>query len=116
MLSNVYMNKELDMGDEGVGGFLKKGIVYKCSPNQLTRATTLPWYGMGLSSKFVRFSAGSLCRTPESGLSQVVGNSIAGLPIGFPPGRYLGFSHRGTRTTLDRGRRPGFAGDVYSTR
>jgi hypothetical protein len=23
------------MRDEGVGGFLKKGIVYKCSPNQL---------------------------------------------------------------------------------
>jgi hypothetical protein len=23
------------MGDEGVGEFLKKGIVYKCSPNQL---------------------------------------------------------------------------------
>jgi hypothetical protein len=48
------------MGDEGVGGFLKKGIVYKCSPNQLPRTTTLPWNGTGLSWKFVRFSAGSL--------------------------------------------------------
>jgi hypothetical protein len=48
------------MGDEGVGGFLKKGIVYKCLPNQLSRATTLPWDGTGPSSKFVRFSAGSL--------------------------------------------------------
>jgi hypothetical protein len=26
---------ELDMGGEGVGVFLKSGIVYKCSPNQL---------------------------------------------------------------------------------
>jgi hypothetical protein len=25
----------LDKGDEGVGGFLKNGIVYKCLPNQL---------------------------------------------------------------------------------
>jgi hypothetical protein len=48
------------MGDEGVSGFLKKGTVYKCSPNQLPRATTLPWNGTGLSLKFIRFSAGSL--------------------------------------------------------
>jgi hypothetical protein len=29
------------------GGFMKKGIVYKCSPDQLTRATTitLVWDG-----------------------------------------------------------------------
>jgi hypothetical protein len=38
----------------------KSGIVYKCSPNQLTHATTLPWYGMGLSLKFICCSAGSL--------------------------------------------------------
>jgi hypothetical protein len=44
----------------------------------------------------------------------VVGNSIAGPPIGYPPGRHLGFSRRGTGTTLDGGRRPGFAGDVNS--
>jgi hypothetical protein len=31
-----------------------------------------------------------VCRTLESGLSQVVGNSIAGPPIGYPPGRHLG--------------------------
>jgi hypothetical protein len=32
---------------KGGGGFMKKGIVYKCSPNQLTRATTvtLVWDG-----------------------------------------------------------------------
>jgi hypothetical protein len=35
MFSNGFINMELDMGDEGVGGFLKKGIVYNCSPNQL---------------------------------------------------------------------------------
>jgi hypothetical protein len=28
--------------------------------------------------------------TPESGLSQVVGNSVAGRPIGYPPGRHYG--------------------------
>jgi hypothetical protein len=35
VFSNGFINMELDMGDEGVGGFLKNGIVYKCSPNQL---------------------------------------------------------------------------------
>jgi hypothetical protein len=35
MISNGFINMELDMGDEGVGGFMKNGIVYKCSPNQL---------------------------------------------------------------------------------
>jgi hypothetical protein len=40
--------------------FYKSGIVYKCSPNQLTRATTLAQYGTGLSLKFIRLSAGSL--------------------------------------------------------
>jgi hypothetical protein len=48
------------MGDERVGGFLKNGIVYKCSPNQLPRATTLPRYGTGPSLKFICFRAGSL--------------------------------------------------------
>jgi hypothetical protein len=28
--------------------------------------------------------------TPESGLSQVVGNSVAGPPISYPPGRHYG--------------------------
>jgi hypothetical protein len=45
-------------------------------------------------------------------LSQEVGNSIAGPPIGYPPGRHLGSSRRGTGTTLDGGRRPGFAEEV----
>jgi hypothetical protein len=35
MFSNGFINLELDMGDEGVDGFEKNGIVYKCSPNQL---------------------------------------------------------------------------------
>jgi hypothetical protein len=35
MFTNGFINMELDMGDEGVGGFRKNGIVYKCSPNQL---------------------------------------------------------------------------------
>jgi hypothetical protein len=33
--------------EKGEGGFMEKGIVYKCSPNQLTPATTitLVWDG-----------------------------------------------------------------------
>jgi hypothetical protein len=46
MFSNGFINLELDMGDEGVDGFEKNGIVYKCSPNQLTLVQ--PHYlGMG---------------------------------------------------------------------
>jgi hypothetical protein len=45
----------------------------------------------------------SVCRTLESGLSQVVGNSVAGLPIGYPSGRHLGFSCRGTGATFNGG-------------
>jgi hypothetical protein len=35
MFSNCFINMELDMRDKGLGGFMKSGIVYKCSPNQL---------------------------------------------------------------------------------
>jgi hypothetical protein len=47
MFSNGFINKELDMGHEGVGGFLKKGIVNKCLPNQLPPCNhiTLEWDG-----------------------------------------------------------------------
>jgi hypothetical protein len=39
----------------------KKTLVFLCSRSeQLTRATTLPCYGMGLIPKFVCISAGSL--------------------------------------------------------
>jgi hypothetical protein len=46
--------------EEGVGGFLKNGIVYKCSPNQLIPMQ--PHYPVwdGLSLKFIYFIAGSL--------------------------------------------------------
>jgi hypothetical protein len=56
-----------------------------------------------------------VCRTPESELSQVVGNSVEIPPIGYPSGRHLGFSRRGTRATLNGGRLPGFAEEVNST-
>jgi hypothetical protein len=46
---------------EGRKKFYKKALVVICSrAEQLTRATTLPWYVKGLSLKFVSFSAGSL--------------------------------------------------------
>jgi hypothetical protein len=35
-------------------------VITRYPPEQLTRATTLPRYGTGLSPKFVYFSAGSL--------------------------------------------------------
>jgi hypothetical protein len=35
MFTNGFINRKLDMGGEGVGKFLKNGIVYKCSLNQL---------------------------------------------------------------------------------
>jgi hypothetical protein len=70
-------------------------VITRYPLEQLTCATTLPRYGMGLSLKFICFSAGAsyyirVCRTLESGLSQVVGNSVAGPPIGYPSGRHLG--------------------------
>jgi hypothetical protein len=38
----------------------EKTLVFLCSRSeQLNRATTLPWYGTGLSLKFICFSAGS---------------------------------------------------------
>jgi hypothetical protein len=46
---------------EGMKKFYKKALVVLSSRlEQLTHATTLPWYGMGLSPKFVCFSAGRL--------------------------------------------------------
>jgi hypothetical protein len=35
MFSNGFRNMKMDLGATGVGSFLKDGIVYKCSPNQL---------------------------------------------------------------------------------
>jgi hypothetical protein len=137
--SSIYSTKMFlnDFWKNGVGlwkkrswWFYKKTLVFLCSHSkQLTRATTLPRYGTGLSPKFICFSVGAsyyirVCRTLESGLSQMVGNSVAGSPIGYPSERHLGSPavapelrsgggtagacrggklHRvGTRTTVDR--------------
>jgi hypothetical protein len=52
---------KLDLEEEEVGGFIKKALVFLCSRSeQLYRATTLSRYGMGLSPKFICFSAVSL--------------------------------------------------------
>jgi hypothetical protein len=48
------------MGGEGVGGFLKRALCISVRQTNYPRATTLPWNGMGLSLKFIYFSAGSL--------------------------------------------------------
>jgi hypothetical protein len=51
--------------------------------------------GRGLAQCLFALVRGSLQlykgrQTPESGLSQMVGNSVAGPPIGYPSGRHLG--------------------------
>jgi hypothetical protein len=51
---------EMIMEDKGVGGFQMTLVITRYPPEQVTRATTLPRYGMGLSLKFIYFSAGSL--------------------------------------------------------
>jgi hypothetical protein len=51
------------MGYEGkeVGGFLRKDIGdYVFTLGNLIYATTLPWYGTGLSPKFICLSVGNL--------------------------------------------------------
>jgi hypothetical protein len=48
------------MEDKGVGDFQMTLVITRYPPKQFTRATTLPQYGTGLSSKFIYFSAGSL--------------------------------------------------------
>jgi hypothetical protein len=71
--------------------------VFLCSRSeQLTRATTLPRYGMGLSLKFICLSAGSLTTIygsvgPQNpGCCQFVGNSKLGSFGIYPAGRHLG--------------------------
>jgi hypothetical protein len=54
-----------------------------------------PGMGRGLARSLSALVRGTsnyirVCRTPESGLSEVVGNSVAGPPIGYPPGRHYG--------------------------
>jgi hypothetical protein len=48
------------MEEKGFGGFQMTLVITRYPPEQLTRATTLPRYGMGLSLKFICFSTGSL--------------------------------------------------------
>jgi hypothetical protein len=55
-----FEQMEVTMEEKGVGGFQMILVITRYPPEQLTRATTLPRYGMGLSLKFICFSAGSL--------------------------------------------------------
>jgi hypothetical protein len=48
------------MKEKGDGGFKKKALCISVRQTNLTRATTLPKYGTGLSPKFICLSAGSL--------------------------------------------------------
>jgi hypothetical protein len=62
LFSTRFLGKwEMGSNRKEVGGFLRKDIGdYVFTRGNLIRATTLPWYGTGLSPKFVCFSAGSL--------------------------------------------------------
>jgi hypothetical protein len=62
MFSKVVSFEQMEVTTEekGVGGFQMTLVITRYPPKQLTRATTLPRYGMGLSLKFICFSAGSL--------------------------------------------------------
>jgi hypothetical protein len=62
MFSKVvsFEQMEANMEERGVGGFQMTLVITRYPPEQLTRATTLPQYGTGLSLKFICFSAGSL--------------------------------------------------------
>jgi hypothetical protein len=58
---NGFWANGLGLWKERSWWFYKKTLVFLCSRSEhLTRATTLPRYGMGLSLKFICFSAGSL--------------------------------------------------------
>jgi hypothetical protein len=56
----VFGQMEVTMEDKGVGGFQMTLVITRYPTEQLTRATTLPRYGTGLSPKFICLSAGSL--------------------------------------------------------
>jgi hypothetical protein len=56
----VFGQMEMIMEAKGVGGFQMTLVITRYPPEQFTRATTSSRYGMGLSPKFVYFSAGSL--------------------------------------------------------
>jgi hypothetical protein len=95
-------------GGKRSGGFKKKRHWWLCiHPGQLTLATTLPRYVMGLSPKFICLGARSLVLykgswylrnmvhvTQESRLSPRMGQYISRhIPSCW---KTLGFSHRGT--------------------
>jgi hypothetical protein len=56
----IFGQEKMILEDKGVGGFQMTLVITRYPPEQLTRATTLPRYGTGLSPKFVCLSAGSL--------------------------------------------------------
>jgi hypothetical protein len=58
--TNGFDKMVMLMEDKGVGGFQMTLVITRYPPEQFTRATTLPRYGTGPSSKFICFSAGSL--------------------------------------------------------
>jgi hypothetical protein len=58
--TNGFEQMVMLMEDIGVGGFQMTLVITRYPREQFTRATTLPRYGTGLSSKFICFSARSL--------------------------------------------------------
>jgi hypothetical protein len=109
------------MEDKGVGDFQMTLVITRYPPEEYTRATTLPRYGMGLSSKFICFSARSLTLykglyDPGIRVAASVWAIVNRDPSGFirsentwvlPPWHWS--------YTRNEGRLPGFAGEVNST-
>jgi hypothetical protein len=58
--TNGFEQMVMLMEDKGFGGFRMILVITRYPPEQFIRATTLPRYGTGPSSKFICFSAGSL--------------------------------------------------------
>jgi hypothetical protein len=107
-----YVNG-VEKGEKGEEGFITVALCISVRQTNYLCATTLPRYGMGLSSKFVCFSAGSLIlykglwhlgklvhATLESELTPSMGQHIS---RHIPSHRKtLGFSRHGARVTLWR--------------
>jgi hypothetical protein len=93
----VVLLKEKDIGD-----YVLTRVNYSVQPHY-------PGMGRGLAqSLFVLVRGAShyiwVCRTPKSELSQVVGNSVADPPIGYPFRRHLGSPAVALELHLKKGR------------
>jgi hypothetical protein len=115
------MQRKLEMEKKELEVLQMTLVITRYPPEQLTRETTLPRYGTGLSMKFVCFSAWSLTlykALQDPGIQVVAsGGQQCNRPANrLPVRKTLGYSRHGTGATLSGGRLPWFAEEVDSTR